>query len=235
MPLTLDTLKIKIMSVVQDHASLLSQITDGDIDEAIREALEAYDDDAPRLVVADTAGNGVLYDFDLPATYVDGYSRIVSVEYPIGSRPAEYVPSDQYGIYRTSTTTKLRFNYLTPANGTSYRMVFTGRHTIDDLDSATATTIPAIHTQAFVNLCGAKCLMRLAARYTQEKESTLNIDSVDRVGKSDATRRLADKLLASYREIVAVSRGESPASTVVNWDVGYAGGLVSPLTHRSRR
>ena len=57
MVMNLGVLKGKIASVVQDNTGLLDQSTGGDIDNAISEALEVYDDDAPRYVVADLVGN----------------------------------------------------------------------------------------------------------------------------------------------------------------------------------
>ena len=340
MVINIGVLKGKISSVVQDNTGLLDQSVGGDIDNAISDALETYDDDAPRYVVADLVGDGLAYDFALPASYTDGYSRLVSIEYPIGSRYAQYLPATDWSIYRVPSTLsiavtttipgtgianevqtitvvgappagtftltyvgqttpaiaysasaatveaalkalsnigagdvtcaggplpdtplaveftgtlaltdvaqmtvdgsnlmdvtgyRLRLYSTTPAAATSFRLLYTGRHTISGFEGAIATTIIGYHTEAFVSLCGAKCLYRLAARYTQEAEVTLGLDSVDRVNKADATRRLADRLLASYREIVGVSRGESPASAVLQWRSGLGGGPVSLLTHR---
>ncbi|MBV6425158.1 MAG: hypothetical protein NAOJABEB_02972 [Steroidobacteraceae bacterium] len=233
MPETLASIKTKVASVLQDTPALLGTGSAGDVELAIREALEVYDDDVPRTIVADVAGDGTAYDFSLPTGFVDGYSRIVSVEYPIGDRPATLLPSDEYGLYRTTSATKVRLATVTPDSGESFRITYTGRHTLTDLDSAAATTIYAYHTEAFVNLAAAKCLMRLANRFVHEQESTLNLDAVDRNSKTDIARRMADKLIAAYREVVGVTRGESPSSARVNWDARL-GGVLSPLTHRTR-
>jgi hypothetical protein len=129
---------------------------------------------------------------------------------------------------------RLRLHSTTPAAAASFRLLYTGRHTISGFEGAIATTIIGYHTEAFVSLCGAKCLYRLAARYTQEAESTLMLDSVDRVNKADATRRLADRLMTNYREIVGTNSGEIGASAVLNWSPTLSGSGVGMLTHRSR-
>lgn len=234
MPETLATIQTKLASVIQDVAALLSAASAGDREMAIREALEHYDNDAPRAMVADIAGDGATYDLTLPAGYVDGFSSVVSIEYPTGSRPAQYLELGDWTIYRTASTTKLRLQHVTPGSGQTVRVTYTARHTIDDLDSAAATTIPAWHTEAFVNLCGAKCLVRLADRFIHEQESTLNLDAVDRTSKTDLARRMADRLLAAYREVVGVRGGASPAGLVMDWTTSVAGSGLSRLTHRGR-
>lgn len=234
MPDDLASLKSKISSVLQDVVPFLSTATSGDVEKAIREALEVYDDDAPREVVVDTNGDGTSYDFDLPSGFVVGFSRIISIEYPVGNRPATLVAPADWGIYHTPSEAQLRFNDLVPANAAPFRMTYTARHTVDDLDSATATTVWAHHAEAFVNLCAARCLLRLANRFIHEQESTLNLDAVDRNSKTDVARRMSDKLMAAYREVVGVARGEAPASASLNWSPTLAGSGIGLLTHRSR-
>jgi hypothetical protein len=233
MPETLASITTKTATVIQDVSSFLSSAADGEIEQAIREALERYSNDAPREIVADIAGDGSTYDLTLPATYIDGASRIVSVEYPAGERTPLYVDANEWTIYRTSSTTKLRLVSSTPGTGQTVRVVFTAMHTLKDLDSATATTIPARHTYAVVNLAAAHCLFMLANRFLHEQESTLNADSVNRSSKSDEARRIGGALIRRYQEAIGAQSGERPALAVRDWDAAVYGG-IGALTHRGR-
>jgi len=229
----LASIKVKVGLVIQDVSSFIGTGANTEMESAIREGIERYSTDAPREIVDDIAGDGSTYDLTLPATYVDGFSRIVRIEYPAGARGATYVDGNEWTIYRTASTTALRLLTTTPGTGETTRVTFTSPHTLKDLDSATVTTIPLLHTHAFVNLCGAQCLFRMAARFIHEQESTLNADSVERGSKTDQARRLAGTLLRAYQEQVGISGGERPASVNRDWDArlhrGYGG-----LTHRGR-
>lgn len=228
---TLESIRQRVAFVLLDEGNHLSAGQGEDLDSVIRESLETLSHDLPREIVADIAGDGTTYDLTLPATYVDGFSRIVSVEYPAGERPAVYLDPNEYRIYRTASSTKLRLDETTPASGESARVTLTGLHTLDDLDSATATTVPTYHTQAFVTLCAATALYRLAAKFLHEQESSFNADAVDRRSKADEARRLGDKLLARYRDQIGAARGEAPALLVRDWDYPQHRGAYG-LTHR---
>lgn len=228
----LETLTLRVGSVLQDTPGLLgagSEVVDG-----IRDALEQYSLDAPRTVVADVAGDGSTYDLALPSAFVDGFARVVTIEYPAGAREPTYLDSADWRLYRTASATTLRLVQATPAVGETVRLTFTAPHTIEQLDTATVTTIPSYHTQAFVYLATAKCLQRLADRFLHEQEATLNLDSVERGGKADQARRLIGTLLAAYRDSVGVTGGAPAAMQVLDWDSPVHQGLFG-LTHRRRR
>jgi hypothetical protein len=229
---SLATITTKVRSLIQDTAGLLAA---GDLEGAIREAVERYSRDQPRQVVVDVAGDSVSYDLTLPASWVDGLSRVVTIEYPAGARYPTLLSATGWRLYRTASTTKLRLLDVIPATGQTLRLTYTALHTLDGLDGAAATTIPATHTEAFASLAGALALYRLAARYISEQEATLNIDAVDRQGKTDLARRLADGLMRAYREEIGVSGGEAPALAVVGWRSTLADSGLSRLTHGRRR
>jgi hypothetical protein len=227
----LASVKTKVASVIQDTPGFLSAAEDGEIEMAIREAIERYSSDAPREVIEDVAGDGTTYDLAL-TEYVDG-ARIITVEYPAGERTPLYIDGNHWTIYRTETTTSLRLLHDTPGSGETVRVLYTTPHTLDGLDGADATTIPARHTWAFVNLVAAHCMFRFASRFLHEQESTLNADSVDRGSKPDEARRIGGALLNRYKEQVGVASGEAPTTMVLDWDLPRFGG-IGALTHRGR-
>lgn len=231
---TLATTKTKVASVIQDAGGHLSTGAAGDVEAAIRESLETFSHDLPRELVADVSGDGATYDLTLPSGYLDGFSRVIRVEYPAGERQASYLDANGYRVYRTAASAKLRLDAVTPGSGETVRITYSGLHTLDGLDGATTTTVPDWYSETFVLLCAATALYRLSARFLHEQESSLGADVVDRRSRSDETRRLADKLLARYRDQVGANRGEVPALAVINWDQPLHNGAYG-LTHRRGR
>ena len=222
---------------VQTRAQVLIQDSDADLldatpdmDEAARQAVAQYSKDAPAPIIADLAGDGSTFEYALPTGFVDGLSRVLTLEYPAGQRPAALLDPAHLEVYRTATTTKLRFVEITPASGETARVTFAGRHTLKDLDDATETSIPAYHEDAFVTLTAAQAMFILAAHYLHEQENTIAVDTVDRGSRTDTANRIARGLLASYRDLIGVRAGVAAASTRVQWGSAYAPG-VARLTH----
>lgn len=228
--------KVRIGNVLQDVSSFIATSAGAEMEQGIRNALEQFGRDVPREVIADITGDGATYDLTLPDTYLDGYSGITTIEYPAGERFPTILDSTAWSLYRTESTLRLRLLAATPTLGSTVRITFTGMHTIDDLDSATVTTIPAYSTEAFTLLATAQCLYILASRFLHEQEDTLNLDTVDRGSRTDQARRLANDLMKQYRELIGESSEGAlrPASGMVDWDSSYAGSGYRRLTHSRR-
>lgn len=232
MTLTLAQYESRVDTLIQADAGLV--LPDG-IDDAIRRALETYSDDLPRELVEDnTDADGSIYDFDLPASFVVGQSRIVSIEWPAGERVPVYLDADEWGYYRTASTTKLRFRNSTPQTGDTIRITYTAAHTIENLDGAAATTIPGYHVEIFAKLAAAEALELYAARYLHEQESTLGADTVDRASKTDLARRLANAWRGQYEDEIGKRRGTTAAFGRIDWDSTVARSGVRLLTHGRR-
>ena len=227
------TLEARALALVNDP-NATAEITTQMKDDAFREALSRYDLDAPLQVVEDLSGDGSTYDFAL-TSWVDQFSRVSSVEYPAGYRPATVVDPNDYEIYQTSSTTKLRLKFDTPGASETVRVNYSGRHTIKDLDSAAATTVYVWHEEAIVRLAASNLLMRLAARYLHEQGGTLvDADGINRSSKSDIARRLANALEKDYQNYLGIESGVVAAGGVVDWDTTFAGSGLARLTHPSR-
>lgn len=228
---TYATLSSRALRLVDDPADFL---TDDAKNDAFREALTTYSIDRPRTVVEDLSGDGSTYDFTLGANYLDGFSQIHRVEYPAGERPAQYLEPDDYGIYRTSSTAKLRLHDYTPGATETVRVTYTARHTLNGLDSAVSTTIETAHLEAIVRLAAANLLDRLAAHFLNDRNSSLNADIATRADKADVARRLARQFEADYRNAVGLNRGVQPGGVVIDWDRSFAGTGLDFLTHRKQ-
>lgn len=232
MTLKLAGFDARVDALLQADAGLVnaSGITD-----AIRRALEIYSDDVPRELVADnTDADGTVYDFDLPSSFVYGWSRFLSIEYPAGEQQPTYLEDSDWDIYRTSSTTKFRFRGGVPSSGDTIRFTYTAAHTIEDLDAAAATTIPSYDQEMFAKLAAAETLDMYATRYLHERESTLSADTVDRAMKTDEARRLANNWRDQYEDAVGKRRGTTAAFARIDWDTRFSNTRITRLTHGGR-
>lgn len=230
----LATLVTRVNRLLQDQPGYLAS---DDQNDAFREALIEYERSFPREVVEDLSGDDSTYQFSLGTSFNLHFSQVLSVEYPTGQRPQCYLEPVDYWIYRTdSTTGKLDLPFHTPATGETVRVIYTARHTIEDLDSATATTVPLWHEDGIVMLAAARMLRALADRFIHELESgTVEVDGINRLNKSQEAARRARDLERQYQDIVGTGRGGSlPGTVVIDWDRGYAGSGMDFLTHGRR-
>ena len=246
MTLDLAAFKTRAGLLLQDQAAFLSTATDQEMDAAIRAAREQYSHDLPRVLVADIAGDGTTYDLTLPSGFVAGFSIVRSLEYPAGERIPTMLPSDEWTMYQTDSATVIRLGTVTPASGSEVRVSYTAMHAIADLDEtinptpppatiAHATTIPAHHVEAFCYLIVAKALQMLSARFLHEQEDAIDVDAVERGGKSDQARRLAGTMLGIYRDTLGLGRGVRPGVVMVDLSTSFASSGLDRMTHSRRR
>lgn len=226
------TLIARATRLVNDQGAHLSS---DDEQDACREALTTYSIDVPRHVIEDESGNGTLYDFTLATAFTDRFSQIVSIEYPAGERPAIYLEPDEWTIYRTASTTRLRLQSITPSSGQTVRVTYTALHTVNGLDGAVTTTVPSWHLEALVCLIASRLLERLANQFIHDQEATiLTADGVDRGSKAAEASKRARALEGDYRAMVGLARGVMPGGALVDWDASISGTGVDYLTHWKR-
>lgn len=219
----------RIVGLVKDDAARL--VVPDDYDRNLSAALSKYSKHRPAVKVADIAGNGT-HDYDLPAGWVDEFSDIRSIEYPIGDVPASFIDSDEFEVYQTPTAKKIRLVNERPSASESFRVTFTGPRT--------ATTVPDGDVDAFVWLTASLCCEELANAYAQSGDSSIAADSVDYKDKSYRFAQRAKRLMQLYKEHLGLKEGDSfpAAAAVADLDIGYPGGgdrLTHPRRQRERR
>lgn len=184
------------------------RLTDADdFTPAIAAALEKYSGHRPKEIVKDLAGDGS-HDLALPEEWVEEFSQIRRVEYPIGEVPETLLDADEWTLYRAPAGLKLRLMEEAPAVGESVRATFTvGRLEAD---------IPAGDLDAVACLAASFCLRTLAALFGHSSDSSIQADSVSRGSKIDEFRRLADSLETRYHAHMGIDpKGGSAAASVV--------------------
>lgn len=193
----------------QDGASVLS---DTDVDSIVVAALEQFSKDCPHLEVSDISGDGG-YDYSLPTSWQNGFSSIKKVEYPAGEREPIYLEPEDWIIYDSGTSKKLRLLNHTPNASETIRLTYSIAYlqaTIDD--------IPASYQDAFCNLAASICCEAISNYYTQCSDSTVDIDSVDYLSKSGDWGNRAKRLRKLYEMFLSNQEGLKAASTTGDWD-----------------
>ncbi|MEK9722019.1 MAG: hypothetical protein VW405_00865 [Rhodospirillaceae bacterium] len=190
-------------------------LQNAELADALTAALATYTRARPRTAAAALSGDGTAYDLTLPAGWVWGLSRLLSVEYPAGDQTPTLLDADDVGVHESvlgvQPVRAVRFR-STPASGTDNIVVrYTTRHTHTDEGS----TIPADDLDAVLSLAAAYGADTLAAWSARQSEPTIGAEVVTRDGVQK-WRDVAAQLRKRYE--AAVGGGLTAASGVRDWD-----------------
>jgi hypothetical protein len=214
------TLKNLIVSKIKDDSG---KITDDDIEISLNAAIQAYSRHRPDCKVASTTGNAT-HDYTLPEGWIDGFSRILLIEYPVDNVPTDYLDDDEYLIYQTTTVKKVRLLYYSPAITETFLISFTIPRT--DL------TILDNDADALCNLAASCCLEQLANAFAQTGDSTISADAVNYRSKASDFGYRAKRFRDLYKEHMGIKDDASTLAAIVtsDMDLKYPGGGAR-LTH----
>lgn len=216
----------KVIGIVSDAAGKLSNPTD--YDRNIIAAVEIYSRHRPDEKLIDLTGNGT-HDYAISSLtgWIEGYSQVMRIEYPVGKVPEELMDDDEFGIYTSPSGKRLRLlNDAPPATAHFYVTI-----TIPRL----ITTIRDTDVIAFSYLAAALCLEELANIYTQTSDPSMAADAVNYHSKGQEYAARAKALRKLYGDHLGVKEDQSvgPALSTADVDVNYPGG-TDRLTHPSR-
>ena len=192
------------------------KITEFDRDEVLALAIERYSKDRPRTAVEDlTSAGGHL--LDLPAAWESDFSKLASLETPIGEIPTSLIPNAEWRLYRSPSDTQIQLDAALAATA-QVRATFTQRHSLD----GTTDTVPPGDREAVSNWAAALLLDQLANLFSGDSDSTIQADRVDQ--KSKATE-FAERARAARRRYFN-ELGVDPKRKV-------AAGVVVDLDHQN--
>lgn len=234
--MTLIDFETKVDSLIQDDVGILV-LKEKDL--LIQDAGRRYSTGRPLIQVYDYLGNGTSYDFDLPGDFIDGFSAVASLEYPLGEgqEPA-LLEAEDWSLYRTIENNeqklKLRTLTVTPAAGKKIRLTYTALHRIPD---SGPSTIPDSDFDAVAALAASLCCRALAAKYAQTSEPTLSADVVNYQGRVSQYSALANQLLKIYQDYIGLSKepGAPAASVTKDLDTSLSFGGDFLFHGRKRR
>lgn len=208
----------------------------GDVEQLASTVVQWLSHYAPRVVIDTTFdGTGSAYDFALSAlsvAWAPGFSRMKWVEHPIDTQARNKVDDQLWEIYpdpdAALADVYLRFLSSAPANASNnIKICYTTVHTVDDSSSS----VPDHHEPAYEFVLAAKVAELKAGTAAHSIDSTIDQDSVDRLGNAGEWREIADKWLSQASNVLGVDLTEPPrggddgasvrpASRFKDWDPG---------------
>jgi len=223
-----------------DH--LIGDVDEGELsrdakDGRVKAAVERYSQDAPDTRTDDVSGDGGRY-YGIAASlsgWVEGFSRIVKIEYPAADISADETPTylesedwrDDY--WKSESGTQTRYLYLpahSPAATETMRITYTVPYTWSSSPEATDT--PAQDFFAICHLAASLCCRALAARYAQLGDSTLGADATAHTTKSSEYANRAKEYMTMYEKHMGLGQEADAraAGDFVDWDTmpGWPGG-----------
>lgn len=221
----------RYLSTISEAAQKLVQEPNNDLGgdwlSLVELAVNVFSYAQPRELIYDAAGNGTLYEWAVPSTWVQGFSSLKSVEYPAGQtgeRERNFLDESYYEVVMTATDTyKFRLIEDTPATGETVRFTYTGAHSLTE----TITTIPnKLNEDSIIFLTAALACEALAAKYASNTDSVIGADSVDHKSQSDKYDMLAKRFLnmSGLQSVLESMRGETIANGQTDWDLNYSWG-----------
>jgi hypothetical protein len=166
-------------------------------------------------------------------------SSIASVEYPAASMSAGetplYLDKSDYTIFYSEAGWWLYFPRHQPSITEKVRVTFgTAYSWIEDAADPLVST-PAGHFEAICCLAASISCDWLASRYGQNRDSSINADSVERRTQADQYLSLSKQFRKSYLSLSGQgSEAQNPGGTVVEMNT-IAGDSRSFLFHRRTR
>jgi hypothetical protein len=204
----------EVSSMIKDEDEKLSAT---DLNAVLQKAITDWGRDEPLLLRKKIEGNGTgtyLLSTILTDLWQWGHSKISKIEYPIGDKPATYLPQNECEIYDDGTAQdgsnlSLRLLNSSPASGTYFIIEFYVQPilTTEGLFNFPNTRI---NKSKITTLASYYACQRLAAAYAQSSDGTITADVVNYHDKSGKYTSLSKEYKKAYNGLVFGA--EQPAS-----------------------
>ncbi len=223
---------------LSDYQALTTDLTRDDLgkvtttqrDTAIASAVRRYGDDRPRTRVDDVTASGA-NKAPLPAGWQAGFSRLATIEWPVGNVPPDYLDADRCSIYRDASQADSIMLLDAVGVGATLRVSYTIRHLVD----VSNDTVPEEDREAVCCWAAALLCDQLAAFYSGQGDSTIQADAVDHGGRAREYAQRASSLRKRYLSALGLDERKNVAHGVmVNLDLPASDG-GDRLTHPSWR
>lgn len=213
-----------VSDLLRDDAG---RISDTQLETALVTAVARYSKDRPRKKVEDitVAEGGNLVD--LPNAWEADFSRIDTLENPVGNIPPSTVNQQAYSIYATPSGLKIMMSCALPM-AAIVRATFTVAHQVNE----SIDTIPLGDREAVCCLVAASLCDQLAGFYSGDTDSTIQADSVNHQSKAAEFAARAKALRKRYLDELGIdAKKNNAAGVVVDLDLTNSQGGPR-LTHR---
>jgi hypothetical protein len=208
------------LTTLADYIAAIGSLVGGDLPlgeaekiQAINKAVKRYSLDRIREIAEDETGNGGYdYALDLLESWIEGFSTVKKIEYPITDDlydNSNILTDDAWMIYLKPSGKVIRLLEDQPAVTETLRITYTTLHLCDD----TQCTIPVADAEAVQMLSAAGFCDMLATYYSQDQDSTIKADSVDHKSKSSDYAARAKTYRQQYFNHLGIQEGQVvPAS-----------------------
>lgn len=164
----------------------------------VEQAVEIFSRDRPLQKTVEFVGDGKTFQFQLPEDFLDGFSSVQAVEYPVDSRLPCFLPQEEFIVLNVAGKPFLRLVILTPKVGERIRVFYTTIHSLTETNS----TIPSHLKTAVVNkACELACRF-LAGQYLKMFSPGIVAEPIDYGKKAEDYLRLAASYRDAYRAII---------------------------------
>jgi hypothetical protein len=230
----------KIKELVHGENLLLGETEMGF---AIDAAMKKHSKFRPRFIIEKETGDGG-FDYAITdlASWKSGFSSIRRIEYPVDddSQDADFVDDNDWEYFYTEHATGDKTQYIRflkdePTSSQYFRVHYTTFHTCA---SGATCTVEDYDEEAVQMLAASNFCDMLATAYAQDKDTTINADSVDHGGKSKEYAARAKTYKAYYFNHLGMKEGETPPASIIDdQDVGgsWKSDRLSPMWQRSNR
>ena len=189
---TLASIKPRILQVLEDPAG--TRFASGLVDEALRLALDALDQRLPRLASEDILVT--VSGRDQPLTNLNECLYLVCLTLSSGDVPvSEMEPETGFSYFFHDALPTLHFSgRVYPKAGQTLHLTYAARHSLQGLDGAVETSLPAAYETALVNgAAGQACLLhaaRLVESYGARSDETSRWMEISRLRLDEFERTL---------------------------------------------
>lgn len=207
------------------------RIVDADLEGVIQnEAIQHFSKHKAKKRIADLTASGS-FDYELSVAnftyWINGFSWILSVEYPIDSQNPNIIEFEKWDIYEDTSAKFLRFLDTTPNTGT-IRVVYFGPHNVPDSGES---TLDDIDVGAFCFLVASMGAMTIAGFYGQSSDSNIGADAIAYRDKSDIWAARGKDWYKKYIEYMFPNNLQA-SMAFREFDTTYKELALSRLTHK---
>lgn len=238
MAFTLGNFYTEVRARLQDQSVSNKHLSDADLRTAARAALLRHTVDMPQELLTEFVGDGSQYyplgSGNNLASWSEGISSILWIDYPAAVIASDGDPNllDERldwtifpAILESVRTLYLYFPNHNPSTSETMRIAYTAPHTLNELDSASATTILDGFEQAFYHLGAGYALLEFAGLMAPKGNPIIQADVTDH---NDVTERLRTQASKWFREyFIAIGldpKGVGGTGTGwIDWDIASAG------------
>jgi len=221
--MSLVALRSRVDQISKVPTEIVSQAADGDRDACINAALQRYNTDRPRSLVATVSALGAnTYEYNLTSElgdWNDGQYTLLRIEYPSGKQDDQTVDSNSWRVYQKADGDwYLRFTQDAPGAGEDMLLEYLAPHAVTS-DSDTVSSSAPNDIEPFCQLAAHYVLLEAAAYYAANKGlSTLSADTVSYQTKSQECAAAAKRCLERYEAHVNAGGPSSFGTSFLDMD-----------------